>query len=203
MSGIQIHREPEDIHRQFAPCAPAATATFDVGDPVQLSTNQLSDCNDDASEILINEIVGFACEPAEGIHAGSRANVGADGFGVVENQMRSYWPFDAPGLVLRTRNFWATGTAGTQVEKDGTEIGDNFTMTAAAGTNNWGLDETAPTYADGADGEERPGDDAAFVVIAILDDNMNPIDADATQTAGDGWIIFRPTGKSQLFHGGA
>ena len=109
MSGFEIHQEPQYGYRMFAPCAPVATATFDVGDPVQLIANQLSDCIDDQVELLTGTCVGFACEPAEGISAGSRVVAAADGFGVVENQMRSYWPFNAPGLLLRTRNFWDAG----------------------------------------------------------------------------------------------
>ena len=201
MSGIEIHQEPNYAYRMFAPCAPVATATFDVGDPVQIITNQLSDCIDDAGEIGVTEIIGFACEPAEGTTAGSRATAAADGFGVVENQPRSYWPFDAPGLLLRTRNLWVTATAGTQGPKEGTELYDLVTLTAAAGTNFWGCDETVPDA----------GTDAEFQIVAILDNDMNPIDADATQAlgtapaTGDGWIVFRPVRAllSQLTEGGA
>ena len=127
MSGIEIHQEPEYGYRMFAPCGPAANADFDVGDPVGLSTNQLITCVDDQVELGIVDIIGFACEPATGVHAGSRATNPADGFGVVENQMRSYWPFDAPGLLLRTRNFWDAGDVVTKAEKEGTEIGDSST----------------------------------------------------------------------------
>jgi hypothetical protein len=201
MSGFFIHQEPEYGYRQYAPCAPAATATWDVGDPVRLATNQLSDCPDDQTEILVGEVIGFACEPAEGIHANSRVTRAADGFGVVENQMRSYWPFNAPGLLLRTRNFVLAADFFTQVEKDGTEIGDDFNFKGQTGTNVWGVEEEAPTYATSA-GTVIVTDSAAVRVVAILDNNMNPIDADATQTAGDGWIVFQPIGYSQNEFGG-
>ena len=205
MSGFFIHKEPDYAYRQYAPCAPVATATFDVGDPVQLATDQLSDCPDDQTELLVGECIGFACEPAEGITAASRTTNAADGFGVVENQMRSFWVFNAPGLQLRTRNFILAGDVFTQVEKDGTEIGSLFTIKGQTGTNVWGVEEEIPTYAAGAGeaGTVAIGDDLAVRVVAILDDNMNPINADATQTAGDGWIVFQPVGLSQIEYGGA
>jgi hypothetical protein len=203
MSGLFIHQEPEYAYRMFAPCAPAATATFDVGDPVQLATNQLSDCADDQIELALANIIGFACEPAEGTTAGSRGGAAADGFGVVENRMTAYWPFDAPGLLLRTRHFWLAGDVVTPVAKEGTEIGDLVNMKGETGTNRWGLEEEAPTA----------GTDAEFQIVAILDDNMNPIDADATVALGtapatgdtNGWIVFRPVRGllSQLTEGGA
>ena len=199
MSGLEIHQEPAQAYRMFAPCAPVATATWDVGDPVQIITNQLSDCIDNLGEIVITAIIGFACEPAEGIHAGSRVTRAADGFGVVENQMRSYWPFDAPGLLLRTRNFYDDGAA-TNAEKEGTEIGDIFGMIGQNGTNVWGLEEAAP----GA------GTDAEFQVVAILDADMNPVDADSLEAthgldSTTFWLVFRPVRQlqSQLTEGGA
>lgn len=202
MAGIEIHQEPHYAYRMFAPCAPAATATFDVGDPVQIITNQLSDCIDDAGEIGITEIIGFACEPAEGTTAGSRATAAADGFGVVENQMRTYWPFDAPGLLLRTRHYWTTATAGTEDPKEGADLYTLNTLTSPAGLNTWGIDNTAPDA----------GTDAEFQIVAILDDDMNPINADATEAlltaplpTGAGWVVFRPVRGllSQLTEGGA
>jgi hypothetical protein len=168
---------------------------------VQIATLQLSDCIDDAGEIGITEIIGFACEPAEGLTAGSRGGAAADGFGVIENRMVPYWPFDAPGLLLRTRHLWVTATAGTEGPKEGTELYDLVTMTAAAGTNEWGLDETVPDA----------GTDAEFQIVAILREDMSPIDADATQAlgtapaTGEGWVVFRPVRGllSQLTEGGA
>lgn len=199
MSGIEVHREPEDIFRSYAPCA--AAMTFDVGDPVRIVTNQLADCIDDDTEVLKGEIIGFACEPAEGITAASRTTNAADGFGVVTNQMRSFWPANAPGLLLRTRNFWVATGGGVQVEKDGTELFDQATMTAAAGTNLWGLEEGVPTITDA--GEEAAADMAAFLIVAILDNDMNPINAGETQTAGDGWIVFKSILYTQMDFGAA
>lgn len=207
MSGIEIHKEPDYAYRLHAPCAPAATATFDVGDPVQLATNQLSDCPDDAGELIVGEIIGFACEPAEGTTAGSRATAAADGFGVVENQPRTYWPFNAPGLLLRTRNYWvATGFAAAgNAAKSGTSIGDSVVIAGINTTNVWGFEAEVPTYAAGAGeaGTVAIGDDAAFIIVDILDDDMQTINADATQTAGDGWLVVRPVGLSQMEYGGA
>jgi len=184
----------------FAPCGPAATADFDVGDPVGLSTNQLITCTDNLGEVALTALIGFACEPATGTTAGSRVTNTADGFGVVENQMRAYWPFDAPGLLLRSKHFRSAGTA-TEVEKEGTEIGDLCNLTGSNGTNIWGFEEEAPTA----------GTDAEFQIVAILDENMNPIDADATVAAGtapavgEGWVVVRPVRQllSQLTEGGA
>jgi len=209
MSGIEIHREPEDAYRLFAPCAPAATGTFDVGDPVQLATNQLSDCPDDQTELLVQECIGLACEPAEGIHAGSRATAAADGFGVVENQPRSYYPFNAPGLLLRTRNFWDAGDVVTPAEKEGADIGDLYNIKGETGTNRWGLEDEAPTYATGA-GTVIATDSLAVRVVAILLEDGTPIDADATVALGtapalgdgQGWIVFEPVGYSQCEFGG-
>ena len=199
MSGFEIHREPEDIFRLYAPVAPAMT--YDIGDPVQIVTDQLADCADaTATPILVSTCVGFACEPAEGIHAGSRVTEAADGFGVVEGQQRSYWPFDAPGLLLRTRNFYDDGAA-TLAEKDYTEFGGLYTIKGITGTNVWGVEEAAPAYVTGA-GTVVAADDIAVIIVAILDNNMIPLATDATQTAGDGWLVFRPTGYSQMQFGG-
>ncbi|OGR29711.1 MAG: hypothetical protein A2139_02375 [Desulfobacca sp. RBG_16_60_12] len=200
MSGIEIHQEPTQAYRYFAPCSAAATATWDVGDPVRLVTNQLQDLPDDTTEALIAELIGFACEPAEGITARSRATNAADGFGVVTNQMRSYWPFDAPGLLLRTRNFWSDAAA-ADAGKEGTEIGDLVSLVATTGTNVWGFEETAPTAAT----------EIVFQIISILDEDMNPIDAAATialgtaPPLGQGWIVVRCARAllSQLTEGGA
>lgn len=198
MSGLFIHQEPEYAYRMWACCGDAAT--WDAFDPVQVVTNQLEDCVDNLGEIVESAIIGFACEPAEGMHAGSRITRVADGFGAVENQERSYWPFDAPGLLLRTRHFWSAGTV-TPVAKEGTEIGDLCMMIGEAGTNRWGIEEAA-----------AGANDAEFQIVAILDDDMNPINADATVALGtapatgddSGWIVFRPVKLlSQLTEGGA
>ena len=200
MSGFEIHQEPDYAYRMFLPVAPAMT--FDVGDPVRIVTNQLADTIDDQTELLVGECVGFACEPAEGTTAGSRATAAADGFGVVEGQVRTYWPFNAPGLLLRTRNFVLAADFFTQVEKDYTEIGDDFNIKGQTGTNVWGVEEEAPTYATGA-GTVIATDSLAVLVVAVLDNDMNPLATDATQTAGDGWLVFKPIGYSQIEFGGA
>lgn len=199
MSGLFIHAEPHYGYRMWAPAGDAAT--WDIADPVQISTNQLEDCADTQVEIPIIAIVGFACEPAEGIHAASRTTSAADGFGAVENQMRSYWPFDAPGLLLRTRNFWDAGDVVTPAEKEGADLYDLVNMKGATGLNIWGLEDEAPTG----------GTDAEFQIVAICREDMSFINADATVAAGtapplgEGWIIFRPVRGllSQLTEGGA
>jgi len=203
MSGIEIHKEPDYAYRMSAPCGPAASATFDVGDPVRIVNNQLVDCPDDQDELAITEIIGFACEPAEGIHAASRATNTADGFGVVENQERTFWAFDAPGLLLRTRNFWDAGDVVTPAEKEGADLYDLVNMKGETGTNRWGLEDEAPSG----------GTDAEFQIVQILLEDGTPIDADATVALGtapalgdgQGWVVFRPVRGllSQLTEGGA
>jgi hypothetical protein len=150
----------------WAYCGDAAT--WDVGDPVQVVTNQLEDCVDNLGEIVESAIIGFACEPAEGLNS--------------------------------TRHLWSAGTV-TPVAKEGTEIGDLVMMIGEAGTNRWGIEEAA-----------AGANDAEFQIVAVLDDEMNPIDADATVALGtapatgdgNGWIVFRPVKLlSQLTEGGA
>ena len=73
-------------------------------------------------------------------------------------------------------------------------------MKGQTGTNVWGLEEEAPTG----------GTDAEFQIVAILDPDMNPVDADSLE-ATHGldtslfWIVFRPVRQllSQLTEGGA
>lgn len=191
MSGFEIHKEPENAERRFAPLGDAET--FDIADPVRLLSQQLSDCLDDASEILDHELVGFAAEPAEGIHAASRTNPsGLDyGLGAAENDWRTYYPAKAPGLVLRTRNYWTT--PGTQIAKPGSIIGTVKQITAPSGTNNWGIDDTAGAV----------GTDAVAHILEVLDDDMQPVDADGSVAAGSGWLVFRIVGNTQDEIGGA
>jgi hypothetical protein len=181
MSGLFFHKEPENAERLYAPLG--NSETFDIYDPVQFTSQQLSDSAAAAdAELTDGDIVGFACEPAEGIHSGTRTSVNAgDGFGAIENDWRTYFPFDAPGLQLRTRNFWADGDSTTDVAKDGTLIGTVLGMIVNA-SGAYGLENALPGDAT----------DAQFFVVAVLDNNMQPINADATQTAGDGWLVFRP-----------
>lgn len=199
MSGLFIHKEPQGAYRRFAPLGDAET--FDISDPVQLVSQQLSDCPDDGDELHNNEVIGFACEPAEGIHAASRTGA-ANGLGAAENDMRSYIPWDAPGLELMTRNFWTTAAAGTQAAKPGTIIGTDLTLTGQNGTNVWGVENTAPTLTAGD--TMAAGDDCIVTIVAVLNDDGEAIDADDTAVAaGEGWVVFIPRGPSQAEYGGA
>lgn len=190
MSGIFIHREPENAVRRHAPLG--TSQAFDVGDPVGTTSQQLTEAPQDGTEVLAGEYVGFAAEPATGIHSASRTGA-ANGFGAAENDIRTYYPAKAPGLQLRTRNFWATGAAGTQAAKTGADIGRVLQLSCENATSNWGVEETAGTT----------GTDAVAYVDAVLDDDMQLIDADATLTAGDGWIVFHMVGDTQEEDGGA
>jgi hypothetical protein len=198
MSGIFLHYEPEPAFRLFAPLGPSSPI-FDVGDPIQLTSQQLIDCVlTTDTQLLRGGVVGFAIERAEGTTAGSRASSSANGFGPVENQFRTYIPWEAPGVLYRTRNYWTT--AGTQIAKNGTVIGTQRVLSPFTG-NIWGVDATAATVTEA--GEELAAADGATIFItAVLDNNMLPVNADATQTAGDGWLVFRPTGPAQMRLGG-
>ena len=192
MSGIEFHRECAAADRLSAPLGDAET--FDYADPVGLDTQQLSNTTTAANgELVITEIIGFALEPATGIHASSRTGA-ANGFGAAENQDRTYVPFDAGGLYLRTKNYWATGDSTTNTAKTGALIGTLHGMIASAG-GAYGLEVAAPTA----------GTDAEFLVVEVLNDDMIRIDADASLTAGEGWLVFRPVKQllSQTTEGGA
>lgn len=197
MSGLVLHQEPEGAFRLAAPLGDAET--FDHMDPVRLVSQQLSDAvltTDTA--LLANGVVGFAMERAEGINATSRSTSTANGFGAAENSDRTYIPWDAPGLQIRTRNYWTT--AGTQIAKAGTLIGTIKHLSPFTGSI-WGVDATAVTEGDA--GELNATDSALILITAVLDNNMIRINADATLTAGEGWIVFKPVGaSSQMRHGG-
>jgi len=191
MSGIEFHKESASADRLAAPLG--NSETFDYGDPVGLLDEQLSDTSSAANaELTILEIIGFALEPAEGIHAASRTGA-TNGFGATENADRTYVPFDAAGLYLRTRNYWADGASGTDVAKNGALIGTLHGMIASS-AGVYGLEVPVPTG----------GTDAEFLVVEVLDNDGIRINADATQTAGDGWLVFRPVKQllSQLTEGG-
>lgn len=183
MSGFELHRVPENAERIYAPLAP--TQTFDHYDPVQLVSQQLTASPTDASEVLDSEFIGFACEPAAGITAASRASNPTNGFGAAENDMRTYLRGNTPGLLLKTKNYWTT--PGTQIAKNGNTIGTLHEISAVAATDIWGVESTAG----------GPGTDATALIEAILDEDGNPIDADTSLTAGEGWIIFRMIGGMQ------
>lgn len=188
MSGFFIHKEPEGADRKWAPLGDSET--FEAGDPVQLVSQQLSDCPDDASPLEDGELIGFAVQPATGIHSSTRTGA-ANGFGAAENDRVPYIPAKAPGLQIRTRNYWTT--PGTQIAKAGSIIGTLKQISSPNGTNNWGVESTAGT----------PGTDATFHVDEVLDDDMVSIDADASLAAGVGWVVGHIVGDTQNETGGA
>jgi len=183
MAGYEIHKEPEYGYRRSAPCAAVATALFVTGDPVALTAQQLHHAVDDDTIILDEEIVGFACEPAMGITAASRNTVPADGFGVVTNQERTYWPVNAPGLQIRTQNFYATTAPGTLAVPDAANIGHDYNLVGENGLLLYGVEETAAT----------PADDVVALIVDVLDVTMQPIN----ESGGTGvWVVFQPHGRA-------
>jgi hypothetical protein len=175
MAGIEIHQEPDYAFRRTIPLA--AAQTFVTGDPVYLVAQQLTRSPIDSDEIAIAEMVGFACEPATGITAGSRATAVADGFGAVTNSNRAYWPVHAPGLQLRTRNFWGTTTPGTLAAPDAANIGHPYQIVGVLATLQYGVEETAATITT------HPG----AWIDDVLDANMRPINESGEAGV---WVVF-------------
>ena len=182
MSGFTVHSLPEGANRRVATLG--VSQTFEQYDPVQLVTQQLIASPMDATDVLDSEMIGFANEPATGIHPGSRTGA-ANGFGAAEHDIRTYIPAKTDGLLMRTRNYWTT--PGTQIAKPGTLVGTLHMITAEVANVLWGIDDTT-----GA-----PGTDATAFIELVLDDNMVPVNADNTTAAGEGWLVFRMIGTMQ------
>lgn len=185
MSGIEIHKEPENAERQFAPLG--STQTYNIGDPVYFSSAQLTEPPQDGTEVLDGEMAGWALEPATGIHAASRTGA-ANGFGAAQGDIRSYIPANAPGLLLRTQNFWATGAAGTLATPVLADIGSLFQLTCENSTSNWGVEETAATVAT----------DFTVRIVDVLDVDMKSIQ----DTGNTGvWVVFEGLGSTTQLAG--
>lgn len=180
MAGYEIHKEPDYAYRRTGPLA--ATQTYDVGDPVYFVAQQLTETPHAGVEIPDGEIVGLAAEPAAGTTAGSRATAVADGFGAVTNSERAYWPCHAPGLQVRTRNFYATTTA-TLTAPDADNIGHQYQMVGIAATGMYGVEETAAVVTT----------HVGAMIDDVLDADMRPIN----ESGGTGvWVVFHMVGIS-------
>lgn len=190
MPGIFIHQHSNDVPDPVE-WPLAATQTYKSGDPVGISSNALAVCNTDGTEVLDTELIGFAAQGALGEQAASRTGLtyGGGSGGASTGSMRTFYPAN-PNLLLRTKNFWVAATAGTQQAKTGAIRGGFFQLT---GTNvaddvcQWGVENTTGVI----------DTDAVVHVVDVLDNNMQPVAAGDTLTAGDGWIVFRIIGNNQ------
>ena len=163
----------------------AASQTFDSGDPLDFTTNQLVASPKDGTKVLDTEFFCIAAEAARGNQSATRANLdyGNGPAGNTENRMVAVY-LPQPGLVLATDNFWTSATGATAGTPIGADIGDQFQICSAA-AGNWGLCDVAGVDAD----------DAVARCLAILDVNGNAIDADNTT---DGVrVIFEIVGTHQ------
>lgn len=188
MAGFEIHKEPEYAYRYVG--LGLAAQAFDANDPVSINANgRIIATPADETVPEDGEIIGIACCRAEGVTAGSRAAAAADGFGAVTGDPLAYWPVNAPGLLLRTRNYWNDETANppTETAITGALKGAVRSIVAADHTlpvainDDWGVNTNAPAGAAGA------YTDVAVQVIEVLDANMNPVD----DTAVGEWLVFR------------
>lgn len=192
MPGFFVHNHGNDVpDPQEWPLA--ATQTYKSGDPVGIVANALTVCHTDAVKVLDTELIGFAATGALGEQSATRTGLTYGGTGNVGGNStgtpRSFYPA-APTLILRTKNFWATGAAGTQQAKTGAIRGGFFQI---SGTNvaddvcQWGVENTAGVI----------DTDAVAHVIDVLDNNGQPIAVGTTLTAGDGYVVFRIIGNNQ------
>lgn len=175
MAGFIIHRESDPADRLGAKLG--ASQTFDPGDPVQYTDEQLIASPADATPVLDSEFVGFAGSGSN-FHSSTRTGA-ANGFGGNTNDDVSYIPGNAHGFLLRTKNYWTT--PGTQIAKTGALIGTLHQISAVNATDEWGVESTAGVV----------GTDAVAQIIEVLNENMQPINPADSLTAGDGWLVFR------------
>lgn len=190
MPGINIHHHandvPDPIQRPLA-----ATQTYKSGDPVSFVGDALTVSPTDNTPVLIAELAGFAAQGALGEQATSRTGLtfGGGFGGAATGAARSFYPA-TPSLLLRTKNFWAAGAAGTQQAKTGAIRGLLRQLSAtnvADDVAQWGVENTAATIAT----------DATCHIVDVLDNDMQPVAVGATLTAGEGWLVFRIVGTNQ------
>jgi hypothetical protein len=182
MPGIEIHQAPEGVETRVAPLA--ATQTFTHCDPVYLVANALTESPADGTEVLVAEAIGMAATNATDTTAGSRATAVADGFGAVTSSSRCYYPVHAAGIEYRTRNFWATGAAGTLAVPVAGDIGGEYQISNdSATTGLWGVEETAGVA----------GTDLVAHIIQVLDANMRPIGESGEAGV---WVVFHVSGST-------
>jgi len=190
MPGLILHQNgndsPDPIYYPLA-----ATQTFVSMDPVFAVADLLTVSTTDGTEILDTELIGFAATGALGEQSATRTGLAYGGGpgGNATQTMRSFYPA-TPALLIRTRNFWATGAAGTQDVKAGTTRGllrQISSTNVADNVAQWGVENTAGVI----------DTDAVAHIVDVLDDNLQPIASTATLTAGQGWLVFRIVGNNQ------
>lgn len=181
---FEFLKEPENALRNYLP--PGASQDFNIGDPIQVTSNTMVVATDDTTELQAGECNGFACEPAAGIIAGSRdttsAKAIANGFGSAAVGHLTYVPFNTPGLQFKTKNFYATGAPGTLVAPDTGNIGVVYQIvTGTNGGTDWGLEETAAASND---------------LGAFVDDVLDANEVSITISGGTGvWVVFHPDAR--------
>ena len=185
---IYIHREGTPANRVYAPLA--ASQSFKVGAPLTLSSGAVATCPADGTEVLDGEIYGIAVTPAAGIHAASRTGA-TNGFGAATGDLVTVIPVNeivSGRVLLRTRNFWATGGT-TRATPDGANINGLYQLTYnnQTGFNMWGVEETAGT----------PDTDCVVHIDAVLDENGIPLKI--ADTTGGVWVVFHLSAGDNLF----
>lgn len=190
MPGIFVHQYGNDYPDPLAHPL-AATQIFKAGDPVRVTGDLLAVAPTDGTKALDTELIGFAGQAALGEQSATRTGLsyGGGAGGNATQTMRSFYPA-TPALLLRTKNFWATGAAGTQDAKSGAHRGLLRQISATNTTADlaqWGVENTAGLI----------DTDAVAHIVDVLDDNMQPIGTTTTLTAGQGWVVFRIVGNNQ------
>jgi hypothetical protein len=195
MPGFVLHNSANDRPDPVA-FPLAASQTYANMDPVFLSAGeQLTVSVTDGTEVLIGELIGFAAQAAAGEQSATRTGLA---FGTTVNPglggatadaMRSVYPA-TPALLIRTQNFYTDATGATQAVKSGADRGKIFQIASDSVADNvaqWGVVDVSATEAT----------DAAAHVVDVLDDNLVPVAAGTSLTAGEGWIVFRIVGTNQ------
>jgi hypothetical protein len=187
MPGIHFHRVPESPSAFHGPLA--ASQVYGEGDPVFVdpASGTLIVCDSDATPILVGECTGFAGAAASGEESATRTGLAYGGGpgGASTSTARTYYEATSgTGLLLRTKNFYATGAAGTDEAKTGALRGLLRQISAdnvADATAQWGVENTAGAH----------GTHLVAEIVDVLNDDMEQVLPGTTLTAGDGWIVFR------------
>ncbi|KKL75019.1 hypothetical protein LCGC14_2059100 [marine sediment metagenome] len=196
MAGIRPFQSPHGGHELigYAPLAPSQT--YVIGDPVYIATDQLTISIKDETAILVNELVGFAAEPASGMLAGSRNTSmtivnPAEGGGAVENSMRKFYRLQQ-GQLWVTNNFWDAVTGLTQDTVAGTDLYNHWQLSSGATqAEEWGL----------VDVDATAGTDVQARIVMILDASGRPFTADTAETTAGTTatqIVFEIANISEL-----
>lgn len=198
MSGIRPFRSPhggEEVRFNF-PLGP--TQSFDAGDPVFISSNQIITAPADGTAVLDTELYGFAFDRAIGVSQVG-APAGALPTAGTENEFRSIL-VPVAGQTYVTPNLWTSPlAAGARNRPVGTDLllELQIVFNNLGTANFWGLLDTAATI----------DTHAVAQVIAIYTDRGgttlggtlgpgDPIDAD--DTTNGVWVEFRIIGNNQF-----